>query len=282
MLYRNFATEAEINAEYDPAVISDRDAAIERFTQLSATASAAMPEWFSRQFGATDAEYVDIFPCGVAGAPVHIFVHGGYWRALSARQFAFVAQKLVDQGVTVVLTNYGLCPDIPIGDIVDQTREAIAWVARHAEQLAVDTERLTLSGHSAGGHLAAMMLSTDWTRYGLAPDLIKGVIALSGLFDLAPFRHSWLQESLNLTEAEVAAYSPICLPIHGSAPVVLRFGGIEQSEFARQSKSYAEYLRAAGLEVDCQAIEGADHFTVLDPFLADDGEFIQLIKRYSQ
>lgn len=281
MLYRNFVSEAEINAEYDPGFISDRDLAMERFNQLSSTARSAMPNWYSHQFGTTEAEYVDIFPSGVANAPVHIFIHGGYWRALSARQFAFVAQKLVEKGVTVVLTNYGLCPEVSIGDIVEQTREAVAWVCRNAEQLNVDSSRLTLSGHSAGGHLAAMMLTVDWEEYGLPKDLIKGAMPLSGLFDLAPFPHSWLQPSLKLTEQDVAQQSPLFLPVKSSARVLLRYGGKEQSEFARQSHTYADYLAAQGLTVDCKAVEGADHFTVLDPFFLDEAEFVTDILSFS-
>lgn len=275
MLYRNFATAEEIQAEYDPALVSDRDAALERFTQLSASAFEHMPNWYSHQFGQSEAEYVDIFPCRVPGAPVHIFIHGGYWRAMTARQFAFIAQKLVEQGVTVVLTNYGLCPDVRMGDIVDQTREALAWVARNASELDVDVNRLTLSGHSAGGHLAAMMLATDWSAYGLSKDLIKGAIPLSGLYDLGPFPHSWLQPALNLNDDQVAAYSPLFLPVHTSAKVLIRYGSKEQSEFARQSHTYAEYLLSQGIEVDCKPQAGADHFTILDPFLLDEAEFVQ-------
>ena len=275
MLYRNFVTAEEIQAEYDPALVSDRDAAIERFVQLSTTATEAMPHWYSHQFGVTEAEYVDIFPSGVPGSPVHIFIHGGYWRAMSARQFAFVAQNLVEQGVTVVLTNYGLCPYVRMGDIVDQTREAIAWVARNASELEVDGNRLSISGHSAGGHLVAMMLATDWTEYDLPKDLIKGAIALSGLFDLGPFPHSWLQPALNLTAAEVSENSPLFLPVHTSAKVLIRYGSKEQSEFARQSHTYAEYLASQGIDVDCTPQEGADHFTILEPFLLDEAEFVQ-------
>lgn len=275
MLYRQFSTVAEINAQYDPSVISDRDAAMARFGELSAAATAAMPNWSSHPFGATEAEYVDIFPSGVAGAPVHIFIHGGYWRALSARQFAFVAQKLVEQGVTVVLTNYGLCPDVRIGDIVDQTREAILWVAKNANQLDIDINRLTISGHSAGGHLAAMMLTVDWAHFGVAADLIKGAIPLSGLYDLGPFPHSWLQSSLHLTGEDLTHYSPLFLPVKSSAKVLLRYGSKEQSEFARQSQTYADYLRSNGISVHCKPLEGADHFTILDPFFLNEAEFVQ-------
>jgi len=281
MLYRNFATADEIQAEYDPALVSDRDAALERFAALSASALERMPNWYSHQFGQSEAEYVDIFPSGVPGAPVHIFIHGGYWRAMSARQFAFIAQRLVEQGVTVVLTNYGLCPDVRMGDIVDQTREAILWVAKNAERLDVDINRLSISGHSAGGHLAAMMLSVDWTQFDLPADLIKGAIALSGLYDLGPFPHSWLQPALNLTDADVAHYSPLMLEPKTHATVLLRYGGKEQSEFARQSQTYADCLASHGINVQCKPLEETDHFTILDPFFLNEAEYVQDILSFA-
>ncbi len=274
MLYRNFATESEINDQYDPGVISDRVAAIERFDRLSEAALREIPDWYSHRFGSSDAEYVDIFLSGEANAPVHIFIHGGYWRALSARQFTFIARELVKNGVTVVLTNHELCPQVRIGDIVSQTRDAVSWVANNASKLNIDPSRISISGHSAGGHLVAMMLATDWSSYGLQQDLFVGAISLSGLFDLRPFPHSWLQPSLNLTKDEVIENSPIFLPVSTRASVLLRYGGLEQSEFARQSQAYAEHLTASHVFVDCRAIERADHFTVLDPFFLGELEFV--------
>ena len=282
MLYRNFATEAEINAEYDPGMISDRVQAIDRFERMSEAATKQITNWYSCQFGPTEAEYVDVFPSGIPNGPVHIFIHGGYWRALSTREFAFVAQVLVQKGITVVLTNYGLCPDIRLSDIVDQTRRAVSWVAHNALKLNIDSDRLSLSGHSAGGHLVAMMLATDWSDYGLPRDLIKGSISLSGLFDLRPFPHSWLQPTLALSVAEVEDNSPLFLPVCAKAKVTLLYGELEQSEFARQSIAYSEHLASNNVTVDCLAIEKADHFTELDLFVQEESDFVKEIVRFGQ
>ena len=282
MLYRNFTSEAEINAEYDPGMISDRVQAIDRFERMSAAAAKQITNWYSCQFGPTEAEYVDVFPSGIRKGPVHIFIHGGYWRALSTREFAFVAQVLVQKGITVVLTNYGLCPDIRLTDIVDQTRRAISWVAHNAIKLNIDRGRFSLSGHSAGGHLVAMMLATDWSEYGLPLDLIKGSISLSGLFDLRPFLHSWLQPTLALSAAEVEDNSPLFLPVCAQAKVTLLYGELEQSEFARQSLAYSEHLASNNVTVDCLAVEKADHFTVLDLFLQEESDFVKEIVRFGQ
>ena len=282
MLYRNFASEAEINAEYDPGMISDRVQAIDRFERMSAAATKQITNWYSCQFGPTKAEYVDVFPSGISNGPVHIFVHGGYWRALSTREFAFVAQVLVEKGITVVLTNYGLCPDIRLSDIVDQTRRAVSWVAHNALKLNIDRGRLSLSGHSAGGHLVAMMLATNWSDYGLPRDLIKGSISLSGLFDLRPFLHSWLQPTLALSPTEVEDNSPLFLPVCANAKVTLLYGELEQSEFARQSLAYSEHLSSNNVTVDCLAIEKADHFTVLDLFVQEESDFVKEIVRFGR
>lgn len=282
MLYRNFASEAEINAEYDPGMISDRVQAIDRFERMSAATTKQITNWYSCQFGPTEAEYVDVFPSGIPNGPVHIFIHGGYWRALSTREFAFVAQVLVEKGITVVLTNYGLCPDIRLSDIVDQTRRAVSWVAHNAITLNIDSGRLSLSGHSAGGHLVAMMLATNWSDYGLPRDLIKGSISLSGLFDLRPFPHSWLQPTLALSPTEVEDNSPLFLPVCANAKVTLLYGALEQSEFARQSLAYSEHLSSNNVTVDCLAIEKADHFTVLDLFVQEESDFVKEIVRFGQ
>lgn len=282
MLYRNFATEAEINAEYDPGMISDRVQAIDRFERMSEAATKQITNWYSCQFGPTEAEYVDVFPSSIPNGPVHIFIHGGYWRAMSTREFAFVAQVLVQKGITVVLTNYGLCPTIRLSDIVDQTRRAVSWVAHNALKLNIDSGRLSLSGHSAGGHLVAMMLATDWSDYGLPRDLIKGSISLSGLFDLRPFPHSWLQPTLALSAAEVEDNSPLFLPVCTKAKVTLLYGELEQSEFARQSLAYSEHLTSNNVTVDCLAIEKADHFTELDLFVQEESDMVKEIVRFGQ
>ena len=282
MLYRNFATEAEINAEYDPGMISDRVQAIDRFERMSEAATKQITNWYSCQFGPTEAEYVDVFPSSIPNGPVHIFIHGGYWRAMSTREFAFVAQVLVQKGITVVLTNYGLCPTIRLSDIVDQTRRAVSWVAHNALKLNIDSGRLSLSGHSAGGHLVAMMLATDWSDYGLPRDLIKGSISLSGLFDLRPFPHSWLQPTLALSAAEVEDNSPLFLPVCTKAKVTLLYGELEQSEFARQSLAYSDHLTSNNVTVDCLAIEKADHFTELDLFVQEESDMLKEIVRFGQ
>ena len=145
------------------------------------------------RYGPTREEHLDIFPAG-DGAPVHIFIHGGYWRRFNARDHDFLAPAFVEAGITFVSVNYALCPKVTMDEIVREVRAAVAWTHAHARGFGGDPARLTVSGHSAGGHLCAMALSTDWEgAYDLPADTLKGGVAVSGLFDLAPFPYTYLQ-----------------------------------------------------------------------------------------
>ena len=135
-------------------------------------------------------EVIDIFPAVELGAPVHVFIHGGYWQAMSKDEFSYVADGVVDQSAAVVVVNYALAPAVDIDEIVRQCRAALAWVWRHAKEFAATPERIYVSGHSSGGHLTAMLLSTDWPAFAanLPSDLVKGGCAISGLYDLEAMR----------------------------------------------------------------------------------------------
>lgn len=268
-LYREFEDQAALDEEYDPSrAVPDAQARMADWPDRSARALARLPHELGVRYGPTLAERLDIFPAG-AGAPVHVFLHGGYWRRFSARDFAWVAEPLAARGVTAVLVNYALCPEVTLTEIVRQIRAAIAWCHRKVGRFGGDPARLTLSGHSAGGHLVAMALATDWQgRYGLPSNLVAGSLAISGLFDLRPFPYTYLQPALQLTTAEVLALSPIDLEPACPAPLEVTVGGEESAEFRRQSRSFAERWRARGADCRHGEIEGANHFTVLDAVFA--------------
>lgn len=257
-LYRELTSQAEVDAEYDAGAAVAGSAAIVRgWAARSEAARGSMPCRLGLPYGPTREEYLDLFRAA-PGAPLHLFVHGGYWRRFSARDFSFVAPPLVAAGLSVAVINYALCPSVTIDEIVRQIRAAVAWSFTNAEELGVDPSRLTVSGHSAGGHLAAMIATTDWPgRYALPADTVKGILAVSGLFDLAPFPWSWLQPSLQLSTDQVLRNSPV-----GLAPgcaVELAVGAGESAEFRRQSRELAERWR-----VPCREIDGRDHFTVVE------------------
>lgn len=264
-LYREFTDQAALDAAYDPSSsVPDAASLMAAWRSRSAAALARLEARLATRYGPTVAEYLDIFPAG-DGAPVHIFVHGGYWRRFSARDFAWIAEPLVARGVTAVVVNYALCPAVSLTEIVRQIRAAIAWTYGNFNRFGGAARRLTLSGHSAGGHLVAMAMATDWPGdYGLPADFLGGAVALSGLFDLRPFPYTYLQPALQLTTREVLRLSPIDLQPLVEAPLTVAVGAGESAEFRRQSRALVERWRDRGLAIRHTEIPAANHFTALD------------------
>ncbi len=282
MLYRSFTSSDEINQAYNPMLGKDPKQVIGEYVRLSQDTLDVVGAARTEQFGPTLAEHVDVFSAQQQGAPLHIFLHGGYWRACSSKEFAFVARQLVPAGITTLVVNYALCPQVSMSEIVRQARASVAWAWHNAERLGADRNNITVSGHSAGGHLVGMLLSTDWeAEYGLPANVIKGAIAISGLFDLEPFPHSWLQPDLQLTEREVELLSPLKQAPVAKAPVRLRFGALESDEFYRQSNTYQDFLETRGYEVQCQAISDTDHYTVLDELYREGGVLVEDVLQLS-
>ncbi len=164
-----------------------------------------------------------------------MFIHGGYWRALDKSDHSFVAPPLVAASVGVAVMNYDLCPAVGIAQIVDECREAVAWLRREGPGHGLSVERLVVSGHSAGGHLAAMLVATDWHSRGQAADAITGAVAISGLFDLEPLVHVSFNTDLMLDAGRAYMVSPVHLQPRVPIPMLIAAGAQETSEFIRQS-----------------------------------------------
>lgn len=264
-LYRDFTSQEELDHEYNPsAALPESAALIAGWTARSEKARASHPCERGLRYGPTLDEHLDLYPAG-PGAPLHVFIHGGYWRRFGATGHGFVAPALLAEGVSVAVLNYALCPEVTIDEIVRQVRAALAWLHAHAGRWGCDPARITVSGHSAGGHLAAMAMLTDWRgRYGLPEDLVKGGLAISGLFDLAPFPYSWLQPALQLTWDQVRRNSPLLHVPARAAPLDVAVGGEESAEFRRQSADFHAAWRARGLEGELIEVRGAHHFTVVE------------------
>ena len=273
MLYHTFSTQEEIDQEYNPRfIVENTDELIKSYFTES---QRVLREYSNRSavaYGPTLSETLDIFPAEKLCSPIHIFFHGGYWHSLTSRDFAFVAEGLVRNGITAVLVNYALCPSVSIDEIVRQSRAAAAWTYRNAEDFGGNPEQITVSGHSAGGHLTGMLLSTDWEKnYGLPPNLIKGFLPVSGLFDLKPFPFSWLQPKLLLSSEQVLRNSPVFLKPVYSPHVMVAVGADESHEFQRQSKNYTIFLQKHGVPAEYLSMPGKNHFNIIHDFLGDGG-----------
>ena len=194
-------------------------------------------------YGSGLSETLDIFPSAQSNAPVVVFIHGGYWRSLDKSDHSFVAPALVEQGACVVVPNYALCPAVSIPHIVMQMVKALTWVWRYIGRWGGDASRIHLVGHSAGGHLAAMMMACRWSEYqsDLPPDLVKSVLSVSGLYELdSVMRSSMLQSSLHLNDEQVLRCSPAWMPPPSTGSLVSVAGALESEAFIRHNHMIKE------------------------------------------
>jgi arylformamidase len=264
-IYREFSTQPEFDAQYNPSLgLSDPSAPARHYTETAERARSALPCQLDVPYGPTLEETLDIFPAAQPNAPVFVFIHGGYWRALSSKTFSGVALGLHARGITTVVINYALCPHVTIDEIVRQTRAALAWTLRNIQNYGGDPQRVAIGGHSAGGHLTAMALQTEWAEdYGLPQDPFVAAIPFSGLYDIAPLRYSYLQSAIQLDDGIIRRNSPAFSVRPCKTPVWITWGGAETTEFARQSALYHQAWQAAGNSAELRAVPGANHYTVI-------------------
>ena len=214
-------------------------------------------------FGPTRAEHADIYPARRPGAPVLVFIHGGYWRMLTAKEFSFVASGFMPHDVTVVVANYDLCPGVSIPEIARQMRALISWCARNITAYHGDPRNLSVCGHSAGGHLATMCALTDWSDYGLPTDTLRSVIPVSGLFDLEPISRSFMQPELQISDRDISEASPIRLMRPVPTHMLISHGSEEPAGFVSQSEAFLTAWREAGNTADIFALPGRNHFDAI-------------------
>jgi len=223
-----------VEREYNlRAAFPDHPQWFARWAADSEAARARLEGCLNLRYGSGPRQTVDLFPAAQPRGAL-LFIHGGYWRALDKSDHAFVAPPLVAQGIGVAVINYDLCPDISIARIVDECREGVAWLRREGTRYGVPAERLVVAGHSAGGHLAAMLVATDWSALG-SPSGLAGAVAVSGVFDLEPLVQVSFNADLKLDRARARAVSPIHLRPRSSVPMLCAAGADETSEFIRQS-----------------------------------------------
>lgn len=217
-------------------------------------------------YGPSPRQTIDLFPAKNDGptTPFALFIHGGWWRSLEATMFSQMAVGPNARDVSVAVAGYDFCPQVRIAQIIDEMRAACLWLWRKQRR------RLMVYGHSAGGHLAACMAATEWKA--LAPDapddLVPCSYAISGVYDLVPLLNISVNQDLRLDAASARASSPLYWPVPAGRSLDAVVGGLESSEFLRQSRAIADTWRQGMAETRYEEIAGANHFTIIDP-LAD-------------
>lgn len=266
--FRNY-DRAALDAQYNNrAAVPEHVEHSARWARAAATALSEHAHELDVAYGPSTAERLDIFrSTGRAPAPVQVFFHGGYWMSRDKADFRFLARSFAPAGAVLVLVNYALIPSVDMDELVRQCRAALAWVHDHARDFGGDPRRVYISGHSAGGHLVAMMMTTDWQAFAGAPaDLVQGGCAISGIYELEPIRRCYLDETLHLSAGEVERNSPLQLAPRARAPLAIAYGSLESDEFHRQATAFHESWSRQN--VACRLIEcpGVNHFTILDAF----------------
>lgn len=253
-------TAIDFEAEYNNrARVPEHPAIIEGWAREAAMFRAAAPCELGLAYGAGERERYDVFEGGGPGAPVAIFIHGGYWQALDRSFFSHMAKGPRAHGVTVVVPSYDLCPKVPLEAIVEEMRALCRHVARRFGR------PLAVAGHSAGGHLACCMLATEW---GEAEPIVGAALSISGLPELEPLLSTSVNGALGLDAATARKLSPRHWPPPAGRTIDLVVGENESSEYHRQSRDLADAWASAGVTASYATVAGANHFTVVAP-LAD-------------
>jgi arylformamidase len=231
-------------------------------------------------FGPGSLHRLDLYrPDGPGPFPVHGFLHGGYWRAQDKQNFAFIAPPLLRRGIMVAVLNYDLCPAVTLDGTVASALDGIAWLARNVAAHGGDPARLTLSGHSAGAHLVAAALATDWPARGTAVDAIKGALLVSGIYDPLPAMRTTVNAEIRLTPEIAARQNYEALPPRVSCPAWVAAGGEEPAPWIDQSVRYAHHLRWHGLWPGLLVVPGYHHFDILDQYAEPDSDLSRLLAR---
>jgi arylformamidase len=279
----------EVNAP-DPSVLSglynnrelvpDHARYFARWAEASQRARATMTGHLDLRYGDSPGETIDLFPARKGDGSCMMFIHGGYWRSLDKKDFSFLAPAFVSGGISLAVVNYDLCPGVTMDEIVRQMLRASRWLWLHAEDYGMDQDRLYVSGHSAGGHLTAMMMCAQFPRFdtSLPKDLWKGGLAISGIYDLRPLLGvDWLNADLRLDETLALRLSPAFMPTATRAPVMTSVGGDESSEFLRQNALLGQRWRGA-FAGDVR-MPGTNHFSVVDGLAETSSPLFQGVRR---
>lgn len=243
--------------------VPDRPASLARRQELSARARSTLRSVLDVPYGNSDLERLDIYPAAGTRCPVMIFIHGGYWQRYDKADVAFLAEPFVKAGITLVSINYNLCPAVTLDRIVSEARAACAWVWRHIAAHGGNPDRICVSGNSAGGHLTAMMMATDWPAFdpALPRDLLKGGLAISGIYDLEPLRHTSINDAIGLDADAARRNSPVTLQPPTTAPVVIAVGALESAEFQRQTQLLADTWKTTPTRT--LVVADCHHFNIL-------------------
>jgi arylformamidase len=258
-------------------LIPDWQTHVARMTAESARVRERLPGRLDVAFGPDPLQRLDVFaPAGVRRAPVQLYIHGGAWKGSDKAGRAYPAELFAAAGAIWAPINYRLAPAASLDQIVDDVRLAASWVYKNAAEIGADRDRIFVSGNSAGGHLAGMLLAADWeAAFDLPAGVVKGATVVSGVYDMRPIMRTALNEALDLDLAMADRNSPIRHLPAPPRPVIVAWGRDETEAFKRQSRDYAAACRAAGSPIEEIEVAGHHHFSILAEFAKPDSRIVR-------
>ena len=262
--WRSLSPE-ELSRQYSPrGTVNNLDALLQDYRTQSQP-MYDLPHLRDLRYGTQADELLDLFPVpGRTDAPLFVFIHGGYWRALGKQDSVFMARNFTAHGVAVAAVNYQLAPAARLSEIVAQCRRSLAWLYTHGPAHGIDVRRIVLGGSSAGAHLAAMLLAPGWqAAFGVPKNVVKAGVLVSGLYDLAPVQQTTPNDWLALDSAEAAALSPQSYLPDAGTRLCIATAEKDTDEFKRQSLDYAAACTRQGCAVQYEQIAGRNHFDVI-------------------
>ncbi len=266
--------QAAIDAAYNnSAAVANSPQILEDWANRSAVLRSGPRAVLDIRYGEGDKNLIDYFGCGARNAPLFIFIHGGYWQRNNKEIFGFVAAGPLASAINVATIGYTLAPDAGLTRIVGETMAAIDFLAARSDEFGFDARRVFVGGWSAGGHLAISAARHP---------AISGVVPISGIFDLAPIAHTYINKDLKLEPAEIETLGPIHNLPQRDVPIRLFVGGDELPELQRQSKAYAETGEGAGLDVALNIVPGCNHFTIMEEIASPNGVIAQSLNEMAK
>jgi acetyl esterase/lipase len=254
------------------AAVVDSSAILAEWERASANMRARHPQYLDLRYGPRDRNRIDFLNAGAKG-PTLVFIHGGYWQARAKENFTFCAAGPMAHGIDVAFVGYTLAPDATLDQIVDEVRTSIDYLANELPTIGGDPNRMIVSGWSAGGHLSSMVLGHPRVKAGLL---------ISGIYDLTPIPHTYLNEKLNLDEAMATRNSPVLQAGGANKPIAIVVGSGELPLLRKQSADFAAHRAQYGLPVVYEEIPGANHFTIMDALSAPSGRMTTLVRQLAE
>ena len=278
LIYKKY-DQAALDRQYNNRLhVPEFATYLDKWESLSSQTEKEGPVIKNIAYGKLPREQLDIYPSSQPFSKTLIFIHGGYWHKLDKASFQFIAKALGAYGVTTVLINYPLAPSVSIDQISASCREAVHWLYQNISAYNGDPGELYIAGHSAGGHLAVMLLATDWSDFNLPSDVIKGVFAISGLYNLIPIRLSDINLVLNMDTETAVRNSPVQLLPASQCPLVIVVGSNETDEFLDQSKELYKCWKER-IPVEILQMQGFNHYSIVDTMLDTKSSLHQVMIR---